>query len=136
MELRKHFCMDLTSAREMTVLIGRQPIYASENSVEMAVVAKSRRVRNLAERRVGKGNLSRRRLDAQPSDVFAYGAAECSPKYARQMNRVNARDFDDLIQNNRFGEIVVQKIFRFRQPAGNAFFARADSAARGFRQKF
>ena len=95
----------------------------------MAVVAKSRRVRDFAERRVGVRNLPRRKFDAQPPDVFADRAAECFPKNAGKMNRMNTGDFDDILQNKRFCEIVMEIIFHLQEIVRNAFFARADSAS-------
>ena len=98
-ELRERFCITLTSARELSVLIGCQAVKTLESSIEMTVVGKSGGVGNLTERLVGQRNLPRRKFDAQTSDVSANRAAECFPKYAGEMNRVDTGDFSDISEN-------------------------------------
>ena len=96
-ELRERFCITLTSARELSVLIGCQAVKTLESSIEMTVVGKSGGVGNLTERLVGQRNLPRRKFDAQTSDVFANRAAELFPKHAGKMHRMNAGNFHDIL---------------------------------------
>ncbi len=76
----------------------------------MALVRETGRVRDLAQRESCRRELPAGVFDAQAAQVYPDRAAEPLAEDARQMNRMNARDFGHIFEDERLRKIVVQKL--------------------------
>lgn len=97
---------------------------------EVALVGKSGRHRDIAERRVSGYDLFGSKLYAQTPQIFAHRTTVLFPEHTSEMDRMDAGAAGDIIKSERSRKVVVQEFFSSPQPSRGAVI---DCAARAGR---